>query len=339
MVDWLFRRHFWIVHLVFLALCASILALTVNTWIGYKIAKAVLDQPDPVVNYQSTNIEYRSVDFSKINERNLFDAKRETVERISDSVGVLAESGRWQDAVKSNARLRLVSTAVFLDPRNSLATIQDLSSSLQAAAMSYSINDCVSDDRNIDPILVQILGPSVLQPLAPCNKLGDYGLIRRIEEWRVYFYSEKEKRFEYLAMSDEMAPPLVIPPSTFNDKAPNSGEYGHSVRKTGKNSYEIDSADLDSALDNLAEISTQARAIPAFKDGKSIGFRLINIKPDSVFEKIGLQNGNVITQINGYDLNDPAKALELYQKLKTNEQFSIKTEDGRELSYSILGRR
>ena len=339
MVDWLFRRHFWIVRLVFLALCASILALTVNTWVGYKIAKAVLEQPEPIVNYQSLSPESRSLDFSIINDRNLFDAKRETIERIDDSVGVLAESGRWQDAVKSNARLRLISTAVFLDPRNSLATIQDLSSSSQTQVVSYSINDCASDDSNIDPMLVEILGPSVLQSLAPCNKLGDYGLIRRIEEWRVYYYNDKEKRFEYLAMSEENVLPVVPAPIKFSDSVPIGGEYGHSVRKTGKNSYEIDSADLDSALDNLAEISTQARALPAFKDGKSIGFRLINIKPGSVFEKIGLQNGNVITQINGYDLNDPAKALELYQKLKTNEQFSIKTDDGRELSYSILGRR
>jgi general secretion pathway protein C len=67
----------------------------------------------------------------------------------------------------------------------------------------------------------------------------------------------------------------------------------------------------------------QARIVPAFKDGQSEGFKLFSIRPDSIYTKIGVQNGDVIKQINGYDLNSPEKALEIYSKLKEASRIDI----------------
>ena len=70
-------------------------------------------------------------------------------------------------------------------------------------------------------------------------------------------------------------------------------------------SYSIDSGFVDDQLQNLAQLFTQVRAVPNFKDGKADGFRLFSIKRGSIFDKIGLKNGDVIHQINEYELNDP----------------------------------
>jgi general secretion pathway protein C len=67
----------------------------------------------------------------------------------------------------------------------------------------------------------------------------------------------------------------------------------------------------------------QARIVPAFKDGQSEGFKLFSIRPDSIYTKIGVQNGDVIKRINGYDLNSPEKALEIYSKLKEASRIDI----------------
>jgi general secretion pathway protein C len=70
----------------------------------------------------------------------------------------------------------------------------------------------------------------------------------------------------------------------------------------------------------------QARIVPAFKDGVSTGFKLFSIRPDSIYSKIGVQNGDVIRRINGYDLNSPEKALEVYSKLKEANRIDIELE-------------
>ena len=70
----------------------------------------------------------------------------------------------------------------------------------------------------------------------------------------------------------------------------------------------------------------QARIVPAFKDGVAKGFKLFSIRPDSIYTKIGVQNGDVIRRINGYDLNSPEKALEIYSKLKEASRIDIELE-------------
>jgi general secretion pathway protein C len=70
----------------------------------------------------------------------------------------------------------------------------------------------------------------------------------------------------------------------------------------------------------------QARIVPAFKDGVAQGFKLFSIRPDSIYTKIGIQNGDVIRRINGYDLNSPEKALEIYSKLKEASRIDIEVE-------------
>jgi general secretion pathway protein C len=127
---------------------------------------------------------------------------------------------------------------------------------------------------------------------------------------------------------------VITPPSG----AQSGKEYGKGVRKVGANAYEIPQNELNEAFENLSEISTQARMVPAFEDGKPIGFRVFSVRPNSVFSKIGLENGDIIMRVNGYDLNSPEKVLEMYPKLKTGQEFSIDMKRGGSpmtLTYSV----
>ena len=47
------------------------------------------------------------------------------------------------------------------------------------------------------------------------------------------------------------------------------------------------------------------------------------MRPDGPFGKIGLQNGDVISAINGLEMTSPDKALEVYTKLKTASHLSV----------------
>lgn len=75
---------------------------------------------------------------------------------------------------------------------------------------------------------------------------------------------------------------------------------------------------------DMNKLLTEARLVPDFTGGAADGFRISSIVPDSLFDKIGLSNGDVILSINEIEMKDPEKAFEVYQMLKEEDYFDIK---------------
>jgi general secretion pathway protein C len=98
------------------------------------------------------------------------------------------------------------------------------------------------------------------------------------------------------------------------------------VKKVADNRYEVKRTYIDSTLSNLNNVATQARIVPSFKNGVANGFKLFSIQPGSLYSAIGVENGDVIQRINGYEINSPDKALEVYQKLKESSHITIEIE-------------
>ena len=120
----------------------------------------------------------------------------------------------------------------------------------------------------------------------------------------------------------EIADDAVAGKSKPSRKAAAAGP-GNGIRKTGENSYVVDRREVDHSVENLNTVITQVRAVPYINDGKSIGFRLFNIKPKSIFERMGLQNGDVVQKINGVDLNSPSKAMGLLEEMQTSDELLL----------------
>ena len=113
---------------------------------------------------------------------------------------------------------------------------------------------------------------------------------------------------------------------------------GEGITKVSETQYTVERSEVDNALSNLSKVATQARIVPSFKNGKPNGFKLFSIKPKSFYSQIGLQNGDVIQKINGYEMNSPDKALEIYQKLKDASSVSIEFQrrgQGKHFNYTI----
>jgi len=118
--------------------------------------------------------------------------------------------------------------------------------------------------------------------------------------------------------------------------AASSGAGG--IEKRSDTEFSIDRAEVDKSMENMNQLFTQVRAVPHFQDGKAAGFRLFAIKQDSVFEKIGLKNGDIITRINGNELTDPARAMSLIQELRNEGRITVDVNRNRQpttLSYEI----
>ena len=98
------------------------------------------------------------------------------------------------------------------------------------------------------------------------------------------------------------------------------------VKKVGKNTYEIDREMLNEQLDDLSALSRQARVIPHYREGKPQGFKLVGVRPGSLYSHIGVRSGDVLKAVNGEEITSPTKALELYEKLKNSDNVTVDVE-------------
>jgi general secretion pathway protein C len=98
------------------------------------------------------------------------------------------------------------------------------------------------------------------------------------------------------------------------------------VKKVGANAYEIDRGMLNEQLEDLSALSRQARVIPHYRGGKPQGFKIVGVRPGSLYSHIGLRSGDVIKGVNDEEITTPNKALELYEKLKNSDNVSVDIE-------------
>lgn len=92
---------------------------------------------------------------------------------------------------------------------------------------------------------------------------------------------------------------------------------------------------------NLQEILTSALAVPHYRDdaaGRQVmdGFELREIKPGSVVEKVGLKNGDVITEVNGEKLDGLPTVMRVANQIQTVEQSTmIVIRNGKALTFKF----
>lgn len=110
----------------------------------------------------------------------------------------------------------------------------------------------------------------------------------------------------------------------------NDGGGGATEGGTPVDEFVVQEAELESALQNLPLLLTQARAVPYFKGGQSVGLRLFAIKTGSLYEKVGLKNGDILKAVNGNSLSDITQAAKLFEMLKQDKNISVSVERNRE---------
>ena len=83
----------------------------------------------------------------------------------------------------------------------------------------------------------------------------------------------------------------------------------HAVSET---KYTVPQTFVDKILQNQAELMRSARIVPHEENGQVVGVKLYGIRRNSLLGKLGLQNGDLLRTINGFDMASPDTALEAY---------------------------
>jgi general secretion pathway protein C len=127
------------------------------------------------------------------------------------------------------------------------------------------------------------------------------------------------------------APPAEPVPGA-RDPAPDA------VRRASDGEYVLDRRDLRRRLANLDHVATEIRAIPNFKDGAPTGYRVFGIKSGSLYERLGLRNGDVVRRVNTVALTDPTRAFAILQELPRERRVTLEISRGagaRTLTYNV----
>lgn len=125
-------------------------------------------------------------------------------------------------------------------------------------------------------------------------------------------------------------PTPMTPPQPPTTPPPTDGaggdEVAAGVTKTGAYDYTIDRKMIDKQLADLPTLQSQARVVPHYKDNAYQGFKLVGVRPGSLYRAIGIRSGDVITAVNGNKIDSPNKALELFEQLKSSSNISVEIE-------------
>ncbi len=99
--------------------------------------------------------------------------------------------------------------------------------------------------------------------------------------------------------------------------------------KRDTNEIEMSEGYRDRLLSSdFTKVLQDAKANPNFVDGQLQGFVLDRIRENSIYEKAGFQNGDVIEEINGVPLTDTAKTIQFLNTLRGEKEIDIRIKRG-----------
>jgi len=75
--------------------------------------------------------------------------------------------------------------------------------------------------------------------------------------------------------------------------------------------------DLHQSMRNINQLMSQIRIRPHFNRGRPDGLSVNNIKRQSIFNKMGLRNGDIIQGVNGKKIKTVDDVMSLYQQLNS----------------------
>jgi general secretion pathway protein C len=287
-VETLLRKYLWAVDLAVVAFCAMFLAMAASGAVESKFASlpAPPRQPQPRLAKLEVKPAFNK-DPTSILRRNLFCSACPPI--LDDPNKKLDEEETTVATPPAKTSLPLAVLAIMYAPppnglRWSVAVMRDTEAKATGA---FAIGGRIHGATIID-----------------------------ILETRIYL--DNAGKTEYIDLFEPPAPPPpppgAAPPAPNTDTDPFAADLAKGIKKLAENKYE---------LGNMNLLSRSARIVPEMKDGKAAGFRLFAVRPDGPFAMIGMQNGDIISSINGLDITSPEKALEVYAKLKSASHLSL----------------
>lgn len=168
-------------------------------------------------------------------------------------------------------------------------------------------------------------GFSVIASVLACKPEVDEARFRRIvrEELR------KELDRHRKAEGKKAGPPAVqVSSGARRPVGLKPSGAGDGIREVAPNRFEVARSLLDQFI---ARAPRSVRVVPAIRDGKPFGFRLLSVRRGSLVRRLGFMNGDVVRTVNGFQITAPDQALKAFSAARNASQVTVAVERGGKL--------
>jgi general secretion pathway protein C len=98
---------------------------------------------------------------------------------------------------------------------------------------------------------------------------------------------------------------------------------GLGILKLGETEFLVDHRVIDVVFEEQAAIMRRPRIVPEPESGKVVGFRLFGVRPDSLLGHLGIENGDRVQSVNGFDVGTQDEALAMYARLRSSDDLFV----------------
>lgn len=112
-------------------------------------------------------------------------------------------------------------------------------------------------------------------------------------------------------------------PVAGGDGAISAADMDSNIQRVSDTQYNINRGLVNQLLENQAELMRTARIIPHEEGGRTVGVKLYGIRRNALLGRLGLQNGDMLRTINGFDMTSPDSALEAYARLRNADNLTV----------------
>lgn len=193
----------------------------------------------------------------------------------------------------SNLPIKLMNTVVLQDSVKSLAAVQ------------------VRGNRELDEVRIG----DQISNIAKIFKITRLEILVKNLETGVC-----ESIASDLKSRERSSPISVMSPSQSRQYIANKKMPG--IENVG-NKFNITKTLLDEKLKDISSILTQARAVKIQNPDGSLSFKMTEIDPAGLFPYLGIQEGDIITAINGKPIYDLNEVMGLFGRIKGLDNLSL----------------
>lgn len=188
-----------------------------------------------------------------------------------------------------------------------------------------------SDDPAYSMATILHTDSNTLAPYSPNDMVRAGVVVTSVERGRVVFRNGAQ--LEYIELGVAPPPPVTATATTAaipKPPNPNSREIDGALEAISCDkdftSCTVDKAFVEKLLAKPAQLTKQARIVPAVRDGETKGYKFYGIRPGSLPKLLGMKNGDLLTSVNGQQLESLDQAMDLYTKLRRASHLSVTIE-------------
>lgn len=282
-------KHFWVIHLIFLAAVAWLVAHLFVVIIQDRLI--ILPQPSQTSSSLLVQAEKQEPydRYAPITDRNIFNPGEKGLKLLP--LGEMKTAGTAIGEISGGAKPSMPG--------------------------SYKLVGTISGPGDRSYAIIQE-GADRKQKIYRFREDIDGGKIVKIFRDRIIIKRQNEEEVLSFIPQDVRPQPVASLPTP----------TGEIVKKISPNRFLINREDAMGSVGDVNKFMTQVRMKPHFVMGQPSGYSVSEVIPGSLMEKIGLRNNDIIKKVNGQMINKPEEVYQAYSQLLRDSNIEVEIERG-----------